>query len=119
VRKRPYYDLKKTGENLKSIRLTRRLNVEDVRRFMELESLQSIYNWEAGKSFPSSDNLLALAILYEVSPYDLLVEEPMPLFEETNGKLIITIDDINHNLKKMVWRLKRYCWKTNLRKSRM
>jgi len=34
-----------------------------------------VYKWEAGKCYPQADNLVALAILYNVSPMELLVEE--------------------------------------------
>lgn len=72
--RRPYYDLVATGENLRALRRKHNLKADDVRVFMELESVQSIYKWEQGKCFPTADNLLALAHLYEVSPEQLLVK---------------------------------------------
>lgn len=44
---------------------------------MGFESTQAVYKWEAGKCFPQADNLIALAILYRVSPMELLVEEDL------------------------------------------
>lgn len=43
--------------------------------YMGFESTQAVYKWEAGKCYPQADNLVALAILYNVSPMELLVEE--------------------------------------------
>lgn len=76
--RRPYYDLIATGANLRSIRKKHKLKADDVRRFMELESVQSIYKWEQGKCFPTADNLMALSHLYEVSPEQLLVRTRYP-----------------------------------------
>mgnify|MGYP002540628108 FL=1 len=44
---------------------------------MGVESAQAVYKWEAGKCYPQADNLVALAILYHVSPMELLVEEDL------------------------------------------
>ena len=44
---------------------------------MGFESTQAVYKWEAGKCYPQADNLVALAILYNVSPMELLVEEDL------------------------------------------
>lgn len=44
---------------------------------MDFESTQAVYKWEAGKCYPQADNLVALAILYNVSPMELLVEEDL------------------------------------------
>jgi len=43
--------------------------------YMGFESTQAIYKWEAGKCFPQADNLMALAKYYNVSPFELIVEE--------------------------------------------
>ncbi len=43
--------------------------------YMGFESTQAVYKWEAGKCFPQADNLIALAMLYNVSPSELLVAE--------------------------------------------
>lgn len=70
---RPEYDLDATGRNMRRIRTERNLSVDDVRRYMKLESVQAVYKWELGRCFPSADNLMALAELYEVHPAELLV----------------------------------------------
>ena len=51
------------------------IRVKQVMEYMGFESTQAVYKWEAGKCYPQADNLVALAILYNVSPMELLVEE--------------------------------------------
>lgn len=73
--KRPRYDMRASGENMRKIRMERSLSVEKVRQYMEFESVQAVYKWEKGRCFPAADNLLALAELYGVGPGELLVKE--------------------------------------------
>ena len=53
------------------------ISVKQVMEYMGFESTQAVYKWEAGKCYPQADNLVALAILYNVSPMELLVEEDL------------------------------------------
>ena len=62
---RPHFDIVASGARMGAIRQER------------FESTQAVYKWEAGKCFPQADNLIALAILYRVSPMELLVEEDL------------------------------------------
>ena len=75
MKKRPEYSLTKTGERIRKLRKQKRISVEQIRRYLQLESIQAIYKWENGKCFPQADNLLALAKLFEVSPFGILVEQ--------------------------------------------
>ncbi len=72
---RPHFDIVASGERMKNIRKARNISVKQVMEYMGFESTQAIYKWEAGKCYPQADNLVALAILYNVSPMELLVEE--------------------------------------------
>ena len=72
---RPHFDIAASGARMKAIRQQRKISVKQVMEYMGFESTQAVYKWEAGKCFPQADNLLALAILYHVSPMELLVEE--------------------------------------------
>ena len=72
---RPRFDIVASGARMKAIRQQRKISVKQVMEYMGFESTQAVYKWEAGKCFPQADNLLALAILYRVSPMELLVEE--------------------------------------------
>ena len=67
------YDKKAMGAKLRGLRLKRELSVEDVRQYMYLGSVQSIYKWESGDSLPAVDNFLALLDLYEAKLEDVVV----------------------------------------------
>ena len=72
---RPYFDMAASGQRMRKIRMERSISVKQVMEYMGFESTQAVYKWEAGKCFPQADNLVALAMLYRVSPMELLVEE--------------------------------------------
>ena len=72
---RPRFDIVASGERMREIRRQRNISVNQVMEYMGFESTQAVYKWEAGKCYPQADNLVALAILYNVSPMELLVEE--------------------------------------------
>ena len=72
---RPHFDIVASGTRMKEIRKQRNISVKQVMEYMGFESTQAVYKWEAGKCYPQADNLVALAILYNVSPMELLVEE--------------------------------------------
>lgn len=74
---RPRFDIVASGERKKQIRKQRNISVKQVMEYMGFESTQAVYKWEAGKCYPQADNLVALAILYNVSPMELLVEEDL------------------------------------------
>ena len=74
---RPRYDIVASGERMREIRKQRKISVKQVMEYMGFESTQAVYKWEAGKCYPQADNLVALAILYNVSPMELLVEEDL------------------------------------------
>lgn len=72
---RPEYDFKVIGRNLKRLRESKNLSVEDVRQYMQLGTIQAVYKWERGDGLPQADSLLALLTLYEVNDYRILFEE--------------------------------------------
>ena len=74
---RPRFDIVASGERMKEIRKQRNISVKQVMEYMGFESTQAVYKWEAGKCYPQADNFVALAILYNVSPMELLVEEDL------------------------------------------
>ena len=74
---RPHFDIVASGARMKEIRKQRNISVKQVMEYMGFESTQAVYKWEAGKCYPQTDNLVALAILYKVSPMELLVEEDL------------------------------------------
>lgn len=72
---RPHFDIVASGARMRAIRQERKISVKQVMEYMGFESTQAVYKWEAGKCFPQADNLIALVILYRVSPMELLIEE--------------------------------------------
>ena len=90
---RPRFDIVASGERMREIRRQRNISVKQVMEYMGFESTQAVYKWEAGKCYPQADNLVALAILYNVSPMELLVEEDRVLFKLFMGEFICGIAD--------------------------
>lgn len=74
---RPRFDIVASGERMRKVRMQRNISVKQVMEYMGFESTQAVYKWEAGKCYPQADNLVALAMLYQVSPIELLVEEDL------------------------------------------
>lgn len=72
---RPEYDFRVIGRNLRKLRESKNLSVEDVRQYMQLGTIQAVYKWERGDGLPQADSLLALLTLYEVNDYRILFEE--------------------------------------------
>lgn len=72
---RPEYDLKTIGNNLKKLRVANGMSVEEVRAYMQLGTVQSVYKWERGDGLPQADTLIALMQLYGTNNIELLIEE--------------------------------------------
>lgn len=49
---RSEYDFKVLGNNLKKLRQDNNLSVEEVRKYMQLGAVQSVYKWERGDGMP-------------------------------------------------------------------
>lgn len=68
----PTINLKQTGINLRRIMDKRGIAPKDVKEYLNLASVQSVYNWCSGINMPTIDNLYALSQLLQV-PIDTLV----------------------------------------------
>ncbi|MBQ4176713.1 MAG: helix-turn-helix transcriptional regulator [Lachnospiraceae bacterium] len=68
----PVIDKEKTGRQIRKYMNLRGLTVQDVKSYLSLGCVQSVYHWLNGQSVPSLDNLYALSELLRV-PLDLLV----------------------------------------------
>lgn len=69
---RPKYDAEWIGRNLKRLRMAKKLTVDEVRRYLGVGSVQAVYKYEEGKSYPPADTMFALMQLYEADLYDIL-----------------------------------------------
>ena len=68
----PVIDKRTTGEQIRKYMNLRGLTVQDVKTYLSLGCVQSVYHWLDGQSAPNLDNLYALSELLRV-PMDLLV----------------------------------------------
>ncbi len=68
---RPEYDLKIIGENLRRLREEKSLSVDEVREYLRLGSVQAVYKYEKGKSYPQADTMFALMELYGANLSDI------------------------------------------------
>lgn len=90
---RPEYDKKLIGKNLRRCRQAKNLSVDEVREYLCIGSIQAIYKWEEGKSYPQTDTMFALMELYGIGLQDLLYEEDVDVVCE------IDLDDERRFLK--------------------
>lgn len=65
-------DAVRTGAQIRKYMDLRGLSVEDVKDYLSLGCVQSVYHWLHGKSLPSLDNLYVLSRYLQV-PMDVLV----------------------------------------------
>ena len=56
----PVINLKETGINLRRIMDKRGISARDVQEYLNLVSVQSVYNWCSGINMPTIDNLYVL-----------------------------------------------------------
>ncbi|MBD5393239.1 MAG: helix-turn-helix transcriptional regulator [Lachnospiraceae bacterium] len=68
----PTIDMKATGVRIRQIMNQRKLTVKDVKKYLNLSSVQSIYHWFNGQSVPTVDNLYALSELFQL-PVDAMI----------------------------------------------
>ncbi|MBR3805596.1 MAG: helix-turn-helix transcriptional regulator [Clostridia bacterium] len=73
------------GERLKMYRRQTGLSQEKIAEMLGV-SRQAVTKWELGQTTPSSDNLIALANLYDVSLDELIGKNEMALAEEEKQK---------------------------------
>lgn len=73
--RRPEYNLKIIGRNLKRLREDKNLSVDEVRKYLQLGSVQAIYKYENGTNYPQADTMFALMELYDADLCDLVCEE--------------------------------------------
>ena len=69
---RKNYNNQVIGYNLKRLREQNGLSVEEVRQYLGLGSVQAVYKYEYGTSYPPGDTLIALLELYNADIDDLL-----------------------------------------------
>ena len=68
----PAINIKETGINLRRIMDKRGISAKDIQEYLNLASVQSVYNWCNGINMPTIDNLYALSQLFQL-PIDAIV----------------------------------------------
>ena len=68
----PKVNLKATGANLRRLMEGKGITAKDVKEYLNLSSVQSVYYWWNGTNMPTVDNLYALSRMLQV-PIDELV----------------------------------------------
>ncbi len=70
----PVIDIVATGRNIRRLRLEKGYSVNALQEYLGLSCPQGVYQWQAGRSLPSVDNLYAVSRLWGVSMNEILVE---------------------------------------------
>lgn len=84
---RPEYDLAVIGRNLRRLRKAKNLSVEDVREYLMLGTVQAVYKYERGLSYPQADTMFALMELYDADLEDIIYEPRDNTHEKTEESL--------------------------------
>ena len=89
----PTINLKETGVNLHRIMDKRGITPKDIKEFLNLGSIQTVYNWFNGLNMPTVDNLYVLSQFLQV-PIDeiicgnrkAIVPEPTVIMENSRTR---------------------------------
>ncbi len=73
ITKLPVIDMNATGRNITKMRKEAGLSVRDLQIFFGFATPQAIYKWQHGTAMPTIDNLVALAMIFDVSVDEILV----------------------------------------------
>ena len=89
----PTINLKETGINLHRIMDKRGITPKDIKEFLNIGSVQTVYNWCNGLNMPTVDNLYALSQLLQVSIDEIIcgnrkaiVREPVVIIENPRNR---------------------------------
>ncbi len=89
----PTINLKETGINLHRIMDKRGITPKDIKEFLNLGSIQTVYNWCNGLNLPTIDNLYALSQFLQVTMDELICgngkaikAEPIVVIENPRSK---------------------------------
>lgn len=86
-------DREKTGERLRELMAERQVTPQDLKGYLQLNCVQTVYRWLDGINIPTLDNFFALSRMFDVSMDEMLIEKPDPFADaqkenqEERGKL--------------------------------
>ena len=73
MKQTPVINMQKTGENIRSLRISAGLSVRDLQQIFGFSAPQAIYKWESGASLPTVDNPVILSSVLHVKVDRILV----------------------------------------------
>ena len=68
----PIIDMVRTGQNIVHFRQQRGMSVRDLQDVFGFATPQAIYKWQHGTAMPTIDNLLVLAMVFQVHMDDIV-----------------------------------------------
>ena len=69
----PAIDMAATGRNITKLRQDAGLSVKDLQMLFGFTTPQAIYKWQHGTTMPTIDNLVVLAVVFDVPIDDLII----------------------------------------------
>lgn len=78
----PTINLRETGINLQRIMDKRGFTPKDIKEFLNLGSIQTVYNWCNGLNMPTVDNLYALSQLLQITIDEIICGNRTPIMPE-------------------------------------
>ena len=72
----PTINLVATGQNIVRLRKAAGLSVKDLQDIFGFATPQAIYKWQKGTAMPTIDNLVVLAMIFQVKMDDIIVVDP-------------------------------------------
>ena len=69
----PTIDTIRTGQRISELRKRAGLSVRDLQNIFGFTTPQAIYKWQQGTAMPTIDNLVALAMIFDVTVDDIIV----------------------------------------------
>lgn len=79
----PTINLRETGINLHRIMDKRGITPKDIKEFLNLGSIQTVYNWCNGLNMPTIDNLYALSQLLQAPIDEIVCGNRKPILPKT------------------------------------
>lgn len=69
----PAIDMVATGKKIKKLRQDAGLTVKDLQEMFGFTTPQAIYKWQRGTAMPTIDNLVVLAVVFDVPIDDIII----------------------------------------------
>ena len=69
----PVINMTATGKNIMRLRVNAGMTVKDLQDIFGFATPQAIYKWQKGTAMPTIDNLVVLAMVFQVKMDDIIV----------------------------------------------